>query len=196
MLEKKNIVGENKLNGWVSYTLAWANRFEDVYTYPFRFDQRHTVNIVLDYQVNDWFNVGLRFQFGSGFPYTLPIGIKPRVVLTDQDGDGKPESPEIATVRNYVDPSTGPVVLYNIDFGGRENYMKAKRPDYHRLDLRMTAKTTFWGYDWNFYLDIINVYNRTNVINYDYFVTSDMTIGRKATGMFPILPTIGFQVKF
>ncbi|RJP69211.1 MAG: hypothetical protein C4539_07940 [Ignavibacteriales bacterium] len=196
MLEKKNIIGENNLNGWVSYTLAWANRFEDGYTYPFRFDQRHTVNIVLDYQVNDWFNVGIRFQFGSGFPYTLPTGIKPRVILTDQDGDGKPETPEVATGRNYADPSTGPVVLYNIDFGGRENYMKAKKPDYHRLDLRMTAKTSFWGYDWNFYLDIINVYNRTNVINYDYFVTSDLTIGRKATGMFPILPTIGFQVKF
>ncbi len=196
MLEKKNIIGENTLNGWVSYTLAWANRFEDGYTYPFRFDQRHTINIVLDYQVNDWFNVGLRFQFGSGFPYTLPTGIKPRVILTDQDGDGKPETPEIATVRNYVDPSTGPVVLYNIDFGGRENYMKAKKPDYHRLDLRMTAKTSFWGYDWNFYIDVINVYNRTNVINYDYFVTPDLQIGRKATGMFPILPTIGFQVKF
>ncbi len=196
MLEKKNIIGENTLNGWLSYTLAWANRYEDGYTYPFRFDQRHTVNVVLDYQVNDWFNVGLRFQFGSGFPYTLPTGIKPRVILTDQDGDGKPETPEVATVRNYIDPSTGPVVLYNIDFGRRENYMKAKKPDYHRLDLRMTARTSFWGYDWNFYLDIINVYNRTNVINYDYFVTSDMTIGRKATGMFPILPTIGFQVKF
>jgi len=196
MLEKKNIVGENTLNGWVSYTLAWAKRYEDNYTFPFRFDQRHTINVVLDYQVNNWFNVGVRFQYGTGFPFTLPVGIEPRVILVDQDGDGKLETPEIATGRNYSDPSTGPVVLYNIDYGNRDNYLKSKKPDYHRLDIRMTASTNFWGYDWNFYLDVINVYNRTNVINYDYFVTSDLQLGRKATGMFPILPTIGFQVKF
>ncbi|MCX6149471.1 MAG: TonB-dependent receptor [Ignavibacteriales bacterium] len=196
LLEKKNVVGSNILSGWISYTLAWANRYEENYNFPFRFDQRHTINIVLDYQANNWLTIGLRFQFGSGFPVTQAIGIKPRVILKDENADGISETPEIVTVRNYSDPSTGPVVVYDIDYGGRENYFKSRKPDYHRLDLRFTAATNFWGYDWNFYLDVINVYNRTNVINYDYFVTPDLKLGKRATGMFPILPTFGFNVKF
>ena len=195
LLEKKNIVGLNKLSGWLSYSLAWANRYEDGYIIPFRFDQRHTINVVLDYHVNDWFMLGLRFQFGTGFPYTQPVGIKPRIILMDENGDGKPDTPEIVTGRNYADPSTGPVVLYDIDFGGRNNYYNARKPDYHRLDLRFTFAAYFWNYDWNFYIDIINVYNRTNVLTYDYFVTPDLKVGQKATGMFPILPTFGFNVK-
>ena len=195
LLEKKNIVGLNKLSGWLSYSLAWANRYEDGYIIPFRFDQRHTINVVLDYKLNDWFMIGLRFQFGSGFPYTKPVGIKPRIILVDENGDGKPDTPEIVTGRNYTDPSTGPVVLYDIDFGNRNNYYGARKPDYHRLDLRFTFAAHFWSYDWNFYIDIINVYNRTNVLTYDYFVTPDLKLGQKATGMFPILPTFGFNVK-
>lgn len=195
LLEKKNITGTNILSGWISYSLAWANRYEDGVIIPFKFDQRNTINVVLDYHANNWLTIGLRFQFGSGFPFTRPVGIKPRVIMIDENSDGIPETPEIATGRNYSDPKSGPVVLYDIDFGGKSNYFQERKPDYHRLDLRFTFATNFWDYDWNFYLDIINVYNRTNIITYDYFVTQDLQIGKKATGMFPILPTFGFNVK-
>lgn len=196
LLEKKNITVTNILSGWISYALAWANRYEDGIIIPFIFDQRHTVNVVLDYKPNDWLTIGLKFQFGTGFPFTEPVGIKPRVILVDENGDGQPETPEIATGRNYTNPKSGPIVLYDIDFGGKVNYFQARKPDYHRLDLRFTFAANFWGYNWNFYLDIINVYNRTNVLTYDYFVTQDLKVGKKATGMFPILPTFGFNVKF
>jgi hypothetical protein len=196
LLEKKNITGSNILSGWISYSLAWANRYEDGLIIPFKFDQRHTINIILDYQATDWLTIGLRFQFGSGFPFTNALGIKPRIIMVDENADGIPETPEVATGRNYTDPKTSPVVLYDIDFGGRINYFQGRKPDYHRLDLRFTFATYFWGNDWNFYLDIINIYNRTNVIAYDYFVTPDLKLGKKATGMFPILPTFGFNVKF
>jgi hypothetical protein len=195
LLEKKNIFGLNKFSGWLSYSLAWANRYEDGFIIPFRFDQRNTLNVVLDYNLNDWFTVGLRFQFGSGFPYSKPVGIKPRIILVDENADGKSDTPEIVTGRNYADPATGPVVLYDIDFGSRNNYYAARKPDYQRLDLRFTFAADIWNYNWNFYIDIINVYNRTNVLTYDYFVTPDLKLGQKATGMFPILPTFGFNVK-
>ncbi|KUG26585.1 hypothetical protein ASZ90_003568 [hydrocarbon metagenome] len=47
-----------------------------------------------------------------------------------------------------------------------------------------------------FYLDVINVYNRSNVIGYDYYINDDLTIGREKSTMFPILPTLGFNVRF
>lgn len=192
-LSKRNLLNESKLSGWLSYSLAWADRFEDSEKLPFRFDQRHTVNVVLNYQVNSWLDIGLRWQYGSGFPYSEPLGIKPRIILADLDLDGKPESPIISTRQKNANPSQQEVI-YDIDFG--TNKLNARKPPYHRLDIRFTALAEFWNLNWSFYLDIINVYNRSNVIAYDYYVTPELTLGRETNTMFPIIPTLGFSVKF
>ena len=82
LLSKRNTFLENRFSGWVSYALAYANRNEDGIEYPFAFDQRHTVNIVLNYQMNSWLEFGIRWQYGSGFPISQPTGVKPRIILT------------------------------------------------------------------------------------------------------------------
>lgn len=192
-LSKKNIMNECKLSGWVSYSLAWANRFEDSEKLPFRFDQRQTINVVLNYKINNWLDLGIRWQYGSGFPYTEPVGIKPRIILADNNLDGKPETPIIATRKNSAEPNEQEVI-YDIDFAN--NKLNARKPEYHRLDIRLTALTDFWGLNWTFYLDVINAYNKSNVLAYDYYVNSDLTLGREANTMFPIIPTLGFSVKF
>jgi hypothetical protein len=81
-----------------------------------------------------------------------------------------------------------------VDYG--DNKFSSRKPAYHRLDLRFNFLADFWNLDWVFYLDVVNVYNRANVINYDYFVTKDLTLGREQNNMFPILPTFGVSVKF
>ncbi len=192
-LAKKNLTRDSRLSGWVSYSLAYADRYEDGKKYPFRFDQRHTVNIVLNYDVSDWFNFGVRWQFGSGFPISEAIGVKPRIIYSDTDSDGIPETPVIAT-RQSNDPNSEPEVIFDVDFGDRN--FNARKPDYHRLDVRANFLTNFWSLDWIFYLDVINVYNRKNVVNYEYYVEDDLTLGKRANNMFPILPTLGFSVKF
>ena len=192
-LSKKNIMNESRISGWVSYSLAWANRFEDSEKLPFRFDQRHTINVVLNYQINGWLDLGIRWQYGSGFPYTEPIGIKPRIILADNDLDGKPETPVIATRKKSGNPNEQEVI-YDIDYA--DNKLNSRKPEYHRLDIRLTALSEFWGMDWTFYLDVINAYNKSNIIAYDYYVNSDLTLGREANTMFPIIPTLGFSVKF
>ena len=193
-LEKKNIFGDNRFSGWVSYTLAFTNRTEYYKDIPFRFDQRHTVNLVFNYKINSWLDVGLRWQYGSGFPYTEPQGIKPRIILADQDLDGKPETPVIATRKNDGLPQNQQEVIYDVDFG--DNRLNAHKPPYHRLDIRFTAFADYWDLDWAFYLDVINVYNKKNVLSYDNYVSEDLTLGKEATNMFPIIPTLGFSVKF
>jgi hypothetical protein len=82
---------------------------------PFRFDQRHTVNIVFNYQLNKWLDLGVRWQYGSGFPYSQPGGIKPRIVLFDNDADGIPETPQIATRKNNSN-SELQEIIYDIDY--------------------------------------------------------------------------------
>jgi len=193
-LSKRNVMSDSKLSGWVSYALAYANRFEDGIKLPFRFDQTHTFNLVLNYDFNSWFNVGVRWQYGSGFPFTEPVGIKPRIIYEDQNGDGVPETPVISTRKNYADPNAEGEVIFDVDFG--DNKFNSRKPAYHRLDVRFNFLANFWNLDWVFYLDVVNVYNRKNVVNYDYYITEDLQLGREQNNMFPILPTLGLSVKF
>ncbi len=193
-LSKRNLMSDTKLSGWVSYSLAFANRYEDGVKYPFRFDQRHTVNIVLNYDFTSWFNVGVRWQYGSGFPNSQPVGVKPRIVYADLNADGIAETPVIARRINFNNPLSEGTVIYDVDFGNQK--LNAQKPAYHRLDIRFNFITNFWNLDWVFYLDVVNVYNRKNVIGYDYYVNEDLTLGREQNNMFPILPTLGVSVKF
>lgn len=193
-LAKRNEIKGSKFSGWVSYALAFADRYENGVKYPFRFDQRHTVNVVLNYEINDWLELGMRWQYGSGFPISEPQGIKPRIILTDRDLDGVPETPVIATRQFLTNNGGENPVIYDIDFGDRKR--NSRKPEYHRLDVRINALADWWDLDWVFYLDIINVYNRSNVITYDYFITEDLTLGRETTTMLPIIPTLGFSVRF
>lgn len=193
-LAKRNIERGSKLSGWISYSLAFANRYESGEKLPFRFDQRHTVNVVLNYEFNHWFNVGLRWQYGSGFPISEPLGIKPRIIYTDSNGDGILDNPVIATRKPFGNPNAEGEVIYDIDFGSQK--FNARKPAYHRLDIRLNFVANFWNLDWVFYLDVVNVYNRKNVIGYDYYITEDLQLEREQNNMFPILPTLGFSVKF
>jgi len=178
-LEKKYSGPDSKFYGWVNYSLSWADRTRDGLTQPFRFDQRHVVNIVMNYRFNKTFELGARWTYASNFPYTEPIGITPRV---NRDS-------------LVVNPFTQQII-FNLDFGNDNNRLNANKPAYHRLDVRFSAYTNFWNTDWIFYIDVINAYNRKNVIGYDYDLTSNYEVKRSTIGMFPILPTIGINARF
>jgi len=185
-LEKRRTSTSTKLHGWISYALAWTNRLEYDRWFPFDYDQRHTVNIVGNCSVLPWLDLGFHWRYGSNFPYTPAVGVKPRIVQVERDGNLEP----------VIQTDILGNVIFDIDRGGLEDRNARRRPAYHRLDLRATAHAEFWGLDWSFYLDIINVYNRTNVLSYQYFIKDDLTLGVRTTSMFPILPTIGVSFRF
>ena len=178
-LEKKALNPNTKLTGWVSYSFSVANRDREGIITPFRYDQRHSLNIVANYKLLRWLEIGARFNYSSNFPVTVPVGVKPRVV-----GD----SLAVLPILN--------IVQFDFDFGGQSNLFASKKPVYHRLDIRATAYTQFWGIDWGFYLDVINVYNRQNVIGYDFYIDYNLQVKQKVIGQFPILPTIGINARF
>ena len=178
-LERKYTGPKTKLFGWINYSYSKATRERYGSEAPFRFDQTHNINIVLNYRVNSWFEIGARWNYASNFPFTEPVGISPRI-LNDS---------------LVVNPLTNQV-LFNLDYGTDENRLSSRKPAYHRLDLRFSAFARFWNADWTFYLDVINVYNRKNVLNYDYNLNSNLQITQRTTGMFPILPTFGINAKF
>lgn len=183
LLGKKNLEPNSKLNGWVSYSLAFANRFERGSVNPFVFDRRHTFNLVMNYKINQIWDLGVRWQYGTGFPYTEPVGVKPRIV-----------NGQVATRGSFFDP-TNQQVIFDVAYADRTKY-NSRKPDYQRLDIRISAAAYFWNLDWNFYLDVINVYNYKNVVGYNYYVDKELNLQRETNTMLPILPTLGFSVKF
>jgi len=194
-LAKINKGSNDRIDGWISYSLSFSTREEMGKVIPFRFEQRHNFNFVMNYKFTESIELGLRWNYSSGLPYTEPVGIKPRIIMKDKDGDGTPETPEIAT-KFTLNPNAPKEVLFNIDYGIDPNFYNARRPDYHRLDLRLSYYTNFWKLNWLFYLDVINVYNRKNVVGYDYYIDDNLNLKRRETYQLPIFPTIGVSVRF
>lgn len=180
---------DDRVSGYVSYGLAVAERQRDGLTVPFDYDQRHTINFVGNYKLTEWLDFGVRWQFGSGFPFTAPLGAKPRIVRLDETG-------ETYSVQRNSQGQT----LFDLDLGSESNLNASRYPAYHRLDLRLTASAQFWSAQWAFYLDVVNAYNRQNVIGYNYDIVrgdGDLpVIQRSATTALPLVPSIGINAAF
>ncbi len=187
-LQKMQSVGDNQFYGWVSYSYGFANRYRDGFTIPFNFDRRHNFSITGGWKANSWLDINFTWSYGTGFPWTKPVGVKPRIIQEKDTLTGQ-------NVAKIDEDWRG--VVFAIDRGGDENLNKARLPEYHRLDIRGTTYADWFGWKWSFYLDIINVYNRKNILSENYRVNREtLEIATSQTAMLPILPTIGFSVKF
>jgi hypothetical protein len=188
LLQKVQSFGDNSLYGWVSYSLAWANRYRDGLTIPFNFDRRHNFNIVGGWKFSKDWEMSFTWVYGSGFPWTGAVGVKPRVILV--------ENPDTGIKEPQIDQDFRGVA-FDVDRGGDENINQTRLPDYHRLDVRFTTFTNWFGLNWSWYLDVVNVYNRANIIAENYRVDREtLELETRRTSMLPILPTLGFSVDF
>ncbi|MCS6965235.1 MAG: TonB-dependent receptor [Candidatus Kapabacteria bacterium] len=186
LLQKLYSLGQSPLYGWASYALSWAYRQTNGVRFPFSYDRRHVVNVVLGWRVSPWLDLNLTWTYGTGFPWTTPVGIKPRIIV-ERDSAGIPV-PRIDTDWRGV--------TFVVDRGGLENLNRGRLPDYHRLDLRLTTYTDWFGKEWSLYLDVANVYNRANLLAIGYRVRSEtLTIESRPIRMLPVLPTVGVTVR-
>ena len=62
------------VNGWVGYTLSKSERFFDEVSggkaYPLKYDRTHDLSLVMNYAVNEKWDFGFVFVFGTGNAYT------------------------------------------------------------------------------------------------------------------------------
>ncbi len=171
--------------GWITVSFLKTERtFPDTrsgldpppgLTYPPVFDRRLDIDLVLRRSL-DWWGVeaGLRANFGTGTPYTRPLG----------QFDIYRRRP----VESVVEYNNGSAVA----LGPRNG---ARYPARHRLDLSL-RKTI--EKDWGRvipYLSVINLYNRKNVLFYFYDFEPDPPT-RSGVSMIPFLPTLGVEVSF
>ena len=65
-----------RLNGWVGYTLSWTwRKFAELNNsekFPARYDRRHDMSVVANYEASNKWKFGFVFVYGTGSATTLP----------------------------------------------------------------------------------------------------------------------------
>jgi hypothetical protein len=183
-----------RLSGWATLSLLRASRtLPDPElsaveaapieaTFPPVWDRRADVDLVLQYALGSRTEAGLRWNFGSGLPYTRPIA---------QHAGWQHELRGGLTQPARFGRDSEDAVLYVV-LGPRN---AERYPAYHRMDLTVRhSLTRGWG-TVTPYLQVLNVYNRRNPLFYFYnFDGTPPT--RSGISMFPVLPAIGLEVSF
>lgn len=172
-----------KFAAQIYYTLSWSIRkYDDFYFdwYPDRNDNRHKFDVMLNYRPRP------KFELYAGWHYHTGNNVTAATYSIKTDAD--------LTITDIYD---------------RPNSIKL--PDYHRLDLGLNwHRTKKSGHEavWN--LSIYNAYCRMNAViaqiedeyvdqigpdGYMIAVPTGRVVGT-ATGLIPIIPTVGYTYKF
>lgn len=166
-----------KLSGWLGYTLSWSwRKFKNINfgePFPYKYDRRHDISLVLMYEFNEKVDMGLTWVYGSGNAVTLGVARYNSLNL------------------DYYNP--GEYYYGEIEyFKGRNGY---RMPAYHRLDLSINLKKkTKWGSrTWSF--GLYNAYSRQNPF-YLYFGYDNNKRVLKQVSLFPIIPSVRYAFKF
>ncbi|CAN5714144.1 TonB-dependent receptor [soil metagenome] len=173
----------------VSWLRAWRE-FDDVLggemppprlRYAPIFDRRVDVDLVLQAMLPRRIELGIRWNLGTGLPYTRPVGAHVYYDYRVLEGA------RWRSLRSDGDSLSSAIVL------GPRN--AERYPTYHRLDIGL--RRTFvkgWG-TMTPHFDLLNAYDRRNVLFYfyDYGVNPPL---RSGISMFPLLPTAGLEVRF
>ncbi len=141
-----------KLSGWVAYTLSKATRqFEGINggaAYPFKYDRRHDLSIVANWQINPRINMSATWICSSGHALTLPTSKYQLPLL----GNSNPNDPDYPY--SYID-----IHVYD----GKNSY---RMPVYHRLDIGFNFQKEVKKGTRTWSVGVYNAYNRQNA----YFV--------------------------
>ena len=155
---------------YAAYTLSWTTVMLNDVTYSPRYDRRHTVNIMALLHMAPAFDITLRWQLGSGFPFTETVGYYDRLQLTNLFRG------------SYLNETGKPFAML-----GR--YDASRLPTFHRLDASAAYEFVLSSIRGTVGIDILNLYNQKNIF---YF---DRTTGKQVT-MLPFFPTATLNVQF
>ena len=178
-VEKKT----GRATGWLGYTLAWSDRrfpngsINGGEWFPYRYDRRHNVSLVLNYDFGHGLNASATWTFASGNTMTLPE--RQTVVVTP---DGR------ILQQDYV--------------SGRNNY---RLPPSHRLNLGLSWTRTKRRGEAVWDLSVYNVYNQMNpnfVFSDTYAIYNsegqivDSGVKLQKLTILPFIPSIGWTRSF
>jgi hypothetical protein len=165
---------------WFVYAYNIVNRFDGIRLYQPHFDRRHNINIVINqsFGKNKSWSTGVRWNYGSGFPFTKTQGFY--------------ELADFNTFGSFTDYRTD-----NGDLGiFYDELNRGRLPQYHRLDASLTKeikikkrKTEGEFNKMEVVLSITNVYDRNNIFYFD-------RVRYERIDQLPILPAISMNYAF
>ena len=157
---------------WGTYSLASVQLWDGMQTFYPIYDRRNTLNLMGSYNFGknrDW-DLNIRWNYGSGFPFTPTAGYYEKLSLTN-----------LNTNINSANGSLG--VIYGA--------IDSKRlPDYARLDISVKKK-----FELKDHVTLSVSGGATNVLNRDNIFYFDR-IAYTRVNQLPILPTVSFSLAF
>lgn len=161
-----------RLYAWAVYSLSSVTRYDGINEYFPHFDRRHNVNLVASYTFGKNLNweASVRWNLGSGFPFTQTAGFYEDVVFTDG-------------VNTDYTTSNGNL---GVEYGELNN---GRLPFYHRLDFSVKRSFEIGSTTLEAIIGVTNVYNRDNVFFID-------RLNYEVVNQLPILPSLGVSWKF
>lgn len=166
-LEKRS----GSVTGQISYSLAWADRtFADKYggkTFPARLDHRHTVNILVNWEVSPKVSLSAAWTGHSGSRFTLMT----QVWTGSEEIDGG---------------------YWSEQSGLKTDLNRYTLPFYHRLDLSCRVKNKR-GY-WNF--SLYNAYCHMNTIGIRRAYNRNGRPVFQKVALLPIIPSFSYTWLF
>lgn len=178
-----------RLRGWVGYTLSKVEvQFENLNNgkpYPYTYDRRHDISIVLMFKVNEGFDVSATWVYGTGKARTLAVS---RYAPANFDFNRAAE-------QNYYYAGYG-----GYSYSQEVEYFKGKNafrePAYHRLDIGLNwHKQRDWGTTtWS--LGLYNAYNRQNPFYLFFGYDNYGNRALKQMSIFMLIPSVSYSVEF
>ncbi len=172
-LQKKT----GQTTGWIGYTLSWTNRqFDNINFgewYPYKYDRRHDISVILSHRINDKWDVSFTWAYGTGNAITFPQAMYLSNPSVNWNG-----SPVISLVESYGDRNS------------------TRMSAYHRLDVGFTHRKQKTKYERLISFGAYNAYNRKNpFFAYLAFDDNGDRVARQVS-LFPIIPSISYRFKF
>ncbi len=173
--------------GWASY--AWGRSDIDAYgrRYPFDYDRRHAISAVGTSRLTRTLDLGATVRVASGFPYTPVQGLRVAAQeITDENGE---------VVRYVPQHDQNGLLVWTTDPGNVGDLNTGRLPVFARADMRVTFRPARWNNRVQFYVEVINVFNRKNTGLYqttlEYDPSSDTPkIKTESAGSLPLLPVV------
>lgn len=169
---------------WVSYAYALSkrrDRLDEPYRY-YSFDQTHVTTLAASYNITPTWEIGAKWQYRTGNPYTPVVDAE---FIIDPRFLEEIENTQDITPTDILENS-----LYRPIYGETNS---ERLPPYHRLDIRISKIFNFKDWKLGFFLEILNTYNRKNLLDYNY--STDYS-SKDPIYQFPIIPYLGITAEF
>lgn len=157
---------------WTVYSLGYVTRWDGIQHYRPNFDRRHNVNVVSSYVFgkDDNWEVDVRWNFGTGFPFTPTQGFYESLNFNNITTD-------------YLTQNGDMAILY----GGLNS---KQLPTYHRIDITIKKWWEFSEFSkFEIAAGCTNAYNRANVFYFD-------RVAYKRVNQLPIMPSLSMNYSF